>query len=186
MQDRTALLAASLALGVLAKETVVLMVPAYWACYWRGGVRPLLKAAALGVVCVAAFLAARVPFGWAPGYGQINGTQALMILDNLGFPPPDRPYQPAAPISMNYLHPALFVLPFVPFIAWGWRRIDARLKALVPGADAAGAAEQPVLRLDVRVAQLHAAAAAAGDGGAVRYPISVTEVWRCQVARRTD
>jgi hypothetical protein len=131
VRDRTALLAASLFLGVLAKETVVLMVPAYWACYWRGGVRPLLKAVVLGVVCVAAFLAARLPFGWTPGYGQINGTQALMILDNLGFPPPDRDYKPGAPIVMNYLHPALFVLPFVPFVAYGWRRIDSRLRALV-------------------------------------------------------
>jgi hypothetical protein len=131
VRDRTALLVASLFLGVLAKETVILMVPAYWACYWRGGVRPLLKTAALGAACVAAFLAARLPFGWGPGYGQINGTQALMVLDNLGFPPPDRPYQPAAPIFMNYLHPALFVLPFVPFIVWGWRQIDARLKALL-------------------------------------------------------
>ena len=67
---------------------------------------------------------------WRPGYGQINGTQALMVLDNLGFPrPPDWPYQPAASIAENYLHPALFVLPFVPWIAWGWRRIDARLRA---------------------------------------------------------
>jgi hypothetical protein len=131
VRDRTALLAASLFLGVLAKETAVLMVPAYWACYWRGGMRPLLKAAALGAVCVAAFLAARLPYGWTPGYGQINGTQALMVLDNLGFPPPGRPYQPGAPILMNYLHPALFVLPFVPFLLYGWRRIDARLRALV-------------------------------------------------------
>jgi hypothetical protein len=131
VRDRTALLAASLFLGVLAKETAMLMVPAYWACYWRGGVRPVLKAAALGAVCVAAFLAARLPLGWHPGYGQINGTEALMVLDNLGFPPPDRPYQPGAPILMNYLHPALFVLPFVPFIAFAWRRIDARLLALV-------------------------------------------------------
>jgi hypothetical protein len=130
VQDRTALLGAALALGVLAKETVVLVVPVYWLCYWRGGLWPLLKAAALGAVCVIAFLAARLPFAWSLGYDKINGTQALMILDNLGFPPPDRPYQPGAPIYHNYLHPALFVLPFVPFIAWGWRRIDRRLKVM--------------------------------------------------------
>ncbi len=130
VRDRAALLAASLFLGVLAKETVLLMVPAYWAWGWRDW-RHWLRAAALGVVCVAAFLAARLPYGWRPGYGQINGTQALMIRDNLGFPPPDRPYQPAAPIFMNYLHPALFVLPFVPFILYGRRQIDRRLLALV-------------------------------------------------------
>jgi hypothetical protein len=130
VRGRAALLGASLALGVLAKETVVLMVPAYWACYRRGGWRTLLKAVALGLVCVAAFLAARLPYHWSAGFKQINGTQDLMILDNLGFAPPDRHYVPIAPIQDNYLHPALFVLPFVPFIAWGWRRIDPRLKAL--------------------------------------------------------
>jgi hypothetical protein len=128
VRDRTALLAASLALGVLAKETVVLMVPAYWACYWRGGWRPLLKAAALGAACLAAFLAARLPYGWYPGYEKINGTEQLMILDNLGIG--ERHYTAAAPLFQNYLQPALFVLPFVPFIAWGWRRLDGRLKAL--------------------------------------------------------
>jgi hypothetical protein len=127
-RDRTALLAASLALGVLAKETVVLVVPAYWACYWRGGWRPLLKAAALGAVCVAAFLAARLPYGWYPGYEKINGTERLMVLDNLGIGEPQ--YSSAAPLWQHYLQPALFVLPFVPFIARGWRRLDFRLKAM--------------------------------------------------------
>jgi hypothetical protein len=131
VRDRTALLGASLALGVLAKETAVLMVPVYWLCYWRGGLRPLLRAAGLGLVCVAAFLAARLPFAWTLGYDKINGTQGLMILDNLGFPrPPDWPYQPGAPVYQLYLQPALFVLPFVPFIAWGWQRIDYRLRVM--------------------------------------------------------
>jgi hypothetical protein len=128
VRDRTALLAASLALGILAKETVVLMVPVYWACYWRGGWPPLLKAVALGVVCVAAFLAARLPYGWYPGYEKINGTERLMVLDNLGIGEPY--YTPAAPPWQNYMQPMLFVLPFVPFIAWGWRRLDGRLKAM--------------------------------------------------------
>jgi len=130
VRDRTALLAASLALGILAKETVVLMVPAYWACYWRGGWRPSLKATALGAACMAAFLAARLPLGWYPGYEKLNGTERLMILDNLGFSSPDSPYRPAAPVYQLYLQPALFVLPFVPFIARGWRRLDGRLKAM--------------------------------------------------------
>jgi hypothetical protein len=84
----------------------------------------------LGLVCVAAFLAARLPFAWSLGFDKINGTEGLMILDNLGFPPPDRPYQPGAPIYQLYLQPALFVLPFVPFLAWGWRRLDGRLKVM--------------------------------------------------------
>ncbi len=128
VRDRTALLAASLALGVLAKETVVLMVPAYWLGYWRGGLRPLLKAVALGLVCVAAFLAARLPLGWYPGYEKLNGTERLMICDNLGIGEPY--YHSLATPFENYLHPAVFVLPFVPFIVRGWRRLDGRLKAL--------------------------------------------------------
>jgi hypothetical protein len=128
VRDRWVALAAALALGVLAKETVVLMVPVYWACYWRGGVKPLLKASFLGAVCVAAALAARVPLGWWLGYENINGTERLMIFDNLGIGEPL--YRSAAPIYQNYLQPALFVLPFVPFIVWGWRRLDGRLKAI--------------------------------------------------------
>jgi hypothetical protein len=128
VRDRTALLGVLLVLGILAKETVILMVPAYWACYWRGGWRPLLKAVGLGLVCVAAFLAARLPYGWYPGYEKLNGTERLMVCDNLGIGEPY--YTSLAPPWENYLHPALFVLPFVPFIAWGWRRLDGRLKAL--------------------------------------------------------
>jgi hypothetical protein len=128
IQDRTALLAVSLALGILAKETAVLLVPVYWACHWPGGVRLLLKTALMGAVCVAAFLAVRLPYGWYPGYGAINGTDRLMIFDNLGIGEPT--YAGAAPLWQNYLQPALFVLPFVPLIAWGWRRLDARLKAM--------------------------------------------------------
>ncbi|HVS40404.1 MAG TPA: hypothetical protein VMS17_32905 [Gemmataceae bacterium] len=128
VRDRTCLLAASLALGILAKETVVLMVPVYWCCYWRGGLRPLLKTAALGAVCAAAFLAVRLPFGWRPGYANINGTEQLMIFDNLGVGPAH--YHAAAPIWLNYVAPALFVLPFVPFLVYGWRRVDPRLKMM--------------------------------------------------------
>ena len=129
VRDRIALLAASLALGVLTKETVVLLVPVYWACTWRGGVRPLLKTTILGMVCVAAFLAARLPLGWRPGgYQKINGTEALMLFDNLGIGEPI--YSSLAPLAVNYLHPALFILPFAPFIIRGWRRIDPRLQVM--------------------------------------------------------
>ena len=83
---------------------------------------------ALGAACMAAFLAARLPYGWYPGYEKINGTERLMVLDNLGIG--ERYYTSAAPLWQNYVQPALFVLPFVPFIAWGWRRLDSRLKAM--------------------------------------------------------
>jgi hypothetical protein len=127
VEDRWLPLAAALGLGVLAKETVVLMVPAYWACYWR---RPVafLRACVLGAVCVAAFLGARLPLGWQPGAKNMNGTERLMIQDNLGIGEPM--YNPAAPRSHNYLHPAVFVGTFLPFVAWHWRRTDRRLKAL--------------------------------------------------------
>src|SRR5262249_37035884 len=78
IQDRLIPLAAVLALGVLAKETVVLVVPAYWACYWRRGWPALFRSAFLGMACVAAYLAARLPLGWRLGYGNINGTEGLM------------------------------------------------------------------------------------------------------------
>jgi hypothetical protein len=51
-----------------------------------------------------------------------------MVFDNLGIG--ERYYSSAAPLWQHYLQPALFVLPFVPFIAWGWRRLDGRLKAM--------------------------------------------------------
>jgi hypothetical protein len=128
VEDRPAELAAALALGVLAKETAVILVPAYGLCWWRRGLPALLRTGALGVVCVAAYLAARVPLGWRPGYGAINGTEGLMIGTNLGIGTPL--YYGVAPVWMNYLHPLLFVGIFLPPIAWGWRRLDRRLRVL--------------------------------------------------------
>ena len=55
VQDRWLALAATLALGVLAKETAV-VVPAYWLCTWRRGWPAFLKTTVLGVACVTAFL----------------------------------------------------------------------------------------------------------------------------------
>jgi hypothetical protein len=128
VEDRWLLLAVSLALGVLAKETVVLMVPAYWACWWRNGWTAFLRTAIIGVVCVGAFLAARLPFGWWPGYENINGTTCLMLWDNLGIG--RQTYGHCMPLHIHYAHPAVFILIFLPFIAAGWRRLDVRLKAL--------------------------------------------------------
>jgi hypothetical protein len=134
VEDRGWLLAATLALGVLAKETVVLMVPVYLACHWRQGTAALARATALGVVGVAAFLAARLPYGWWPGGSEsINGTEGLMISTNLGLYHLGigrQMYQGAAPLFDNYLHPLLFLVPFLPFILWRWWFIDARLRAM--------------------------------------------------------
>jgi hypothetical protein len=128
VQDRWILLAGALALGVLAKETVLLVVPAYWAAHLGRGWPAFGKAVLLGLVGVATFLAARMPFGWSLSYERINGTTRLMIYDNLRIGEPY--YSPAAPLYQNYLQPALFVLPFVPFIVAGWRSMDRRLQML--------------------------------------------------------
>jgi hypothetical protein len=132
IQDRWLLLAAALALGVLAKETVLLLTISYYACYWRQGQVALLKTTALSAACVAAFFAARLPIGWRMGYGAINGTDGLMIASNLGLDlgPRFPQYTAAADLTMNYIHPLLFIGSFLPFIVWGWRRIDPRLRAI--------------------------------------------------------
>ena len=61
-------------LGVLAKETAVLLVPAYWACHWRRGGSAFGKTVVLGAGCTLAFLAARCPLGWRPG-ATLNGVE---------------------------------------------------------------------------------------------------------------
>jgi hypothetical protein len=128
-QDRPVALAPALFLGVLAKETAIIVVPAYFACHWRQGWRAFVTTAALGVVGVAAFLAARLPLGWPSGNQPINGA-GLMIGTNLGIGQPV--FGGAAPLWLlqNYLHPLLFVGIFLPAIAWNWRRSDRCLRVL--------------------------------------------------------
>ena len=125
LEDRPGPLALSLALGVAAKETVVLVVPVYLACYWRRGIKAWAVTALLGAAAVAAFLAIRST-GWRPEFDSINGTTGLMITTNLGIGPPL--YTRAAPLWANYVHPLLFVGPFLPPLVWRWRRIDPRLR----------------------------------------------------------
>jgi hypothetical protein len=127
LEDRPWPLAASLALGVLAKETVVLLVPVYLACWWRDW-RAWRTTGLLGGVCVAAYLAARLPQGWRPGLANVNGLDALMIGTNLGIGEPIA--GSAAPLWENYLHPLLFVGIFLPALAWRWRRIDPGLRTV--------------------------------------------------------
>ena len=88
IEDRWLPLALAVALGVLAKETAVLLVPAYLACWWRQGGPALVRAALVGTAATAAFLAARLPLGWKPGNAGLNGLDGLMIGTNLGFGEP--------------------------------------------------------------------------------------------------
>jgi hypothetical protein len=127
VEDRPIALTGALFLGVLAKETAIIIVPAYLACHWRAGWKALVTTAALGLVGIAAFLVARLPLGWPTGRQPINGA-GLMIGTNLGI---------GAPIALtsvklweNYLHPLLFIGLFLPVIAWNWRQADRRLRAL--------------------------------------------------------
>ncbi len=128
LADRPWPLAASLALGVAAKETVVLVVPVYLACWWRRGLRAWITTGLLGGVCAAAYLAARLPQGWQPTLQNVNGLDALMIGTNLGIGEPTA--YPAAPLWVNYLHLLLFVGIFVPPLARRWRHIDPRLRTV--------------------------------------------------------
>jgi hypothetical protein len=127
-EDRPWELAAALVLGVMAKETAVLHVPAYLACYWRCGWRAWTTTIGLGTACVAAYLAVRVPAGWLSAERNINGLNELMVETNLGIGEPIA--IGAAPLYMNYLHPLLFVGVFLPFIAWRWTRLDVRLRTI--------------------------------------------------------
>jgi hypothetical protein len=130
VEGRPASLVPALFFGVLAKETAVLLVPAYLACYWRAGWKAWAVTAGLGCVGVASFLAARLPLGWWPGYDSINGTTGLMVGTNLGLGEPIASTGVPRYVLQNYLHPLLFVGSFVPVLAWRWREIDARLRAV--------------------------------------------------------
>lgn len=128
LEDRPLALAATLALGIVAKETIVLVVPAYLACYGRRGWRTWLTTAALGVVSVAAFAATRLALGWRPGAGSGMNGAGIMIGTNLGFGEPIANL--IVPLWVNYLHPLLFVGSFVPILIWRWGVLDPRLRTL--------------------------------------------------------
>jgi hypothetical protein len=128
IEDRWLPLAATLGLGVLSKETAILLVPGYWCCYWRHGGLAWFKSAGLLAACLAAYFAARLPVGWDVGLGSINATTHLMIEPNLFNNDPI--YPSPAPVYMNYLLPLIFTGSFFPFILRHWRHIDYRLRAL--------------------------------------------------------
>ena len=60
--------------------------------------------------------------------GSLTKGVSSVAFENLGLGP--SAYRPSASITPNYVHPAVFVLPFLPLIAWRWRRLDPRLKVM--------------------------------------------------------
>jgi hypothetical protein len=127
VRDRWLALLGALVLGVFAKETAVLLVPAYLACYGRQGPSALGRTMILGAGCTLAFLAARWPLGWRPG-ASLNGVEGWLLWDNLGIGEPSSYSE--VPLVERYLHPLGFVLPFLPPILWGWRATDWKLRVL--------------------------------------------------------
>lgn len=121
-------LAVALVLGVMAKETAVVLLPAYLACD-PGDRRRWLETAGAAAAAGVAYFAARVPVGWGPNFESINGTAGLMVTSNLGLR--DAPYRlKPGMLLRNYLHPIVFIGSFLPFIAWHWRQADRRLRVL--------------------------------------------------------
>jgi hypothetical protein len=118
VKDQWLLLAVALGLGVLAKETALVIVPGYLACWWRNGWPALRKTAVVGAIGAMAFLAVRLPYEWQLHYTNINGVAGTMLWKNLQL------------FRFSFIHLALFFLVFIPFMAWNWRNLDARLKAL--------------------------------------------------------
>ncbi len=129
VEDRWVALAVVLAVGVLAKETIVVLVPGYLACYVRSGWAVISRCVVLTAAAVLAFLAVRLPYGWGPGYQQINGTEELMMASNLGVG--HVLYVSGVPLYQNYLQPALFIGIFIPLLWRRWPDLDGRLKALL-------------------------------------------------------
>ena len=127
VENRWLFLAASLALGITAKETAVVLVPAYFACWWRQGLPAYARTAVLGCLASAAYLAVRVPFGWSGDSESINGSK-LMIAQNLGLG--DASFGSTAPLYQNYVQPLVFVGVFLPLVWKNWKGIDSSLKAV--------------------------------------------------------
>jgi hypothetical protein len=127
VENRLLLLGGTLILGILAKETAGILVPAYLAYHWREGWKSLAATVGLTAMSLAAFVAPRLGIGWRPDFGSINGA-GLMIKSNLGMSDGIRLH--ADMILPNYLPLLLFLGIFLPFIAWHWRLTDRRLRAL--------------------------------------------------------
>jgi hypothetical protein len=125
----------SLLLGVAAKETAVVLVLGYWACFWRGGLLSLAKSLGLLLGCICTYLAVRLPGGWLQSlasetsvFQSINATSGLMFRLNFEVRADWVAYRLRG--IESYLLPALFVGAFVPGITRNWTRIDRRLRTL--------------------------------------------------------
>lgn len=127
VQDRYWLLLLATALGILAKETAVLIVPAYFFCNWRNG-SAWLKAALLGLTCIGVFAAARLPWGWRPG-ASLTDVQGLMLGANLGIG--KQAAWSTVPLWARYLHWTGFTIPFLLVITYSRWRMAPRLRILV-------------------------------------------------------
>src|SRR5262249_34735213 len=81
VENRWLFLAVVLMLGVLAKETVAIVVPAYFLMNTAKGKGQRAKEAwrtiSLGAACIVAFLTARLPLGWRLDLNSLNGAQGL-------------------------------------------------------------------------------------------------------------
>jgi len=118
VEDEWIPLGVALVIGILAKETAILILPAYWACWRRKGWPAFGRTVILGALCAVSFLVVRLPYGWGLQYQQINGTEGSMLWANL------RILKPCFP------HLARCFIIFIPFIIYAWREIDVRLKIL--------------------------------------------------------
>lgn len=127
VEDRWLLLALTVALGVLAKETALIIVLAYFVCHVERPLHSLVRTLGPALAGMAAYLAARVPYGWRLRSGSINGTPANLRW-NLGIGP--LPAFPESIIHQFYIQPIMFIGIFLPFIAWRWRQAEWPLKAL--------------------------------------------------------
>jgi hypothetical protein len=127
VEDRWFLLALAVALGVLAKETALIIVLAYFVCHIRRPVRAMIRSSGPALAGAAAYLAARIPFGWRLGAGSINGTP-LNLRQNL-WRVPLSPFCESIKHQF-YIQPIIFIGIFLPFIVWRWRQAEWPLKAL--------------------------------------------------------
>jgi hypothetical protein len=127
VEDRVFFLAVTVALGVLAKETALVIVLAYFVCHIARPVRALVRSVGPAVAGIIALLAARMPFGWRPQSLSINGTP-LNLKENLWQVPLGD--LPASIPHQFYIQPIIFIGIFLPMIIWRWRQAEWPLKAL--------------------------------------------------------
>jgi hypothetical protein len=127
VEDRVFFLAMAVALGVLAKETALIIVLAYFVCHIDRPVRALLLSIGPAVAGIIALVAARMPFGWRLQSLSINETP-LNLRENLWQVPLAE--LPESIKHQFYIQPIIFIGVFLPFIAWRWRQAEWPLKAL--------------------------------------------------------